>query len=433
MRTSGYDVPPGDSYYDATANDRPSFAALAGDAACDVAVVGGGYCGLSAALHLADAGYDVRLVEAHTVGWGASGRNGGQLHSGQRRGQDWLEAHLGLDEARRLWAIAEAAKALVKSLVNKHAIACDLVPGVIDVAHHPRETAGLHREAEHLATVYDYPHLATFTAAESRAWIDSPAYHGGVLDRDAAHLHPLNLALGLARAAADAGARLHENTLVQALDETGDDMTLTTSGGTLRAKHVVLAGNGYLGAELMPQLAGRILPLNNFILATAPLLPDQAGRLIAERAAVADTRRVINYFRLSSDNRLLFGGGEAYRRRFPADIGEFVRRPMRQVFPQLASMPVTHAWGGTLAITLQRMPGFGRLHGGRTLYAHGFSGHGVAMATMAGQLLAEAVAGTAERFDVMARLPQPNFPGGPRMRWPIQVLAMFWFGLLDRL
>ena len=433
MRTSRYDAPPDGSWYEATAAERPASMPLLSDVTCDVAVVGAGYTGLSAALHLARRGYAVRVLEAHRVGWGASGRNGGQVGSGQRRAQSFLEEMVGRDEARRLWDLGEAGKALVKALVVDHAIDCDLHPGVMHVAHKPSETDDLHREAAHLAGVYGYEHLATFSAAESRDWINSPGYHGGVLDRGAAHLHALNFCLGLGRAAIAAGATLHEGALVEAVQPAGDGMSLRVGNAAVTARHVVLAGNGYLDPAVAPDLAAKVLPLNNYILATAPLLAEEADRLIAERAAVADTRHVVNYFRLTPDNRLLFGGGESYGRAYPADIGAFVRRRMAQVFPQLASMPVTHAWGGTLAITLQRLPGFGRLHGGRVLYAHGFSGHGVAIGTLAGQLMAEAVAGTAERFEVMARLPQPDFPGGTHLRWPIQVLAMLYFGLLDRL
>jgi gamma-glutamylputrescine oxidase len=433
MRTSRYDAPPDGSWYEATAAERPATTPLPGDATCDVAVVGAGYTGLSAALHLAQRGYAVRVLEAHRVGWGASGRNGGQVGSGQRRPQSFLEGLVGRDEARRLWDLGEAAKARVKDLIARHAIACDLAPGVMHVAHRPSETTDLHREAAHLARHYGYGQLATFSAAESRHWIDSPGYFGGVLDRGAAHLHPLNYCLGLGRAAVAAGATLHEDALVTEVRPAGDGMALHVGGATIRARHMLLAGNGYLDPAVAPDLATKVLPLNNYILATAPLLPAVADRLIAERAAVADTRHVVNYFRLTPDNRLLFGGGESYSRRYPADIGGFVRRRMAQVFPQLATVPVTHAWGGTLAITVQRLPGFGRLHGGRVLYAHGFSGHGVAIGTLAGQLVAEAIAGTAERFEVMARLPQPDFPGGTHLRWPIQVLAMLYFGLKDRL
>ncbi|MFA5538446.1 MAG: FAD-binding oxidoreductase, partial [Gemmobacter sp.] len=195
------------------------------------------------------------------------------------------------------------------------------------------------------------------------------------------------------------------------------------------AGHVVLACNGYLGG-LEPQVAARVMPINNFIIATEPL-GGRATEILSEPVAVADTRFVVNYWRLSEDGRLLFGGGESYGYRFP-DIVRTVRRPMLQVYPQLADARIDHAWGGTLAITMNRLPCFARPHP-NVLSASGYSGHGVAMATMAGKVLAEAVAGRAGRFDLMAGLPAARFPGGGALRWPLLVLAMTWYSLRDRL
>jgi len=413
------------SWYEATADLLPPFAPLAGEVRADVCVVGGGYTGLSAALHLAEAGLDVVLLEAQRVGWGASGRNGGQVGSGQRRAQDWLEARVGRGTARRLWDFAEEAKALVRGLAGRHAIACDLRPGVIHAARRASEVAGFHAEAEKLARDYGYAGLEPLDRGAVAERTGSAAFHGGVLDRGAMHLHPLRYALGLARAAVAAGVRMHEGSRVEALEP-----EVRTAAGRVRARFTVLAGNGYLGG-LAPAVAARVMPLNNFIIATAPLAAAGA-RVLPFDEAVADSFFVVNYFRKSADGRLLFGGGESYGYRFPRDIAALVRPRMLAVYPELAGVPVDFAWGGTLAITVDRMPAFQRLSP-TTFSVAGYSGHGVAMATLAGKLMAEAVQGTAERFDVFARLPQPGFPGGGALRWPLLVLAMSWHALRDRL
>jgi gamma-glutamylputrescine oxidase len=393
----------------------------------DVCVVGGGYTGLSAALHLAEAGFAVALVEAQRVGWGASGRNGGQVGSGQRRDQAWLERQFGEARARALWDMAEEAKALVRALVARHGIGCDLRPGIIHAAHRAGYVAEYHAEAEMLARRYGYDLVEPLDRDGLRALLGSEAYFGGAIDRGGAHLHALDYALGLARAAAGAGVRIFERSRATAIEGT----EVRTTGGRVRARFVLVACNGYLGG-LVPAVAARVMPINNFIVTTAPLGAARARALIPSGAAVADSRFVVNYFRLTADDRLLFGGGESYGWRFPADIAGLVRPRMLGVFPDLADVAIEQAWGGTLAITVNRMPAFQRLAPG-VFSAAGYSGHGVALATLAGKLMAEAVQGTAERFDLFADLPQPAFPGGAALRWPLLVLAMSWYGLRDRL
>lgn len=417
------------SWYLATARGLTTYPPLAGVTTADVCVVGAGYTGLSAALHLAERGYSVVLLESRRVGWGASGRNGGQLGTGQRREEAELEASFGRDDARQLFQLGLAGRDLVKDLVRRYAIDCDLMPGQLLCAAKPSHVPDLESRAAKLARDYDYPHQRIFSGPELRAIVDSPAYHGGVLDSGAAHLHPLNFALGLARACVAAGVRIHEQTRVTAHSGTGP-IVVTTDQGEVRARFLVLGCNGYLGS-LEPRIADRIMPINNFLLATAPLGP-LGRRLIADPACVHDTLFVVNYFRLSPDGRLIFGGGENYTRAFPADLKGFVRRQMLRIFPQLDPIPIDYAWGGTLAITMNRLPHLGRL-APNVYFAQGYSGHGISTATLAGQLMAEAIAGTAERFDVFARLPPPSFPGGTLLRWPGQVLGMLWFALRDRL
>ncbi len=416
------------SWYAATATPTAPFPRIEGEANADICIIGGGYTGLSAALHLAERGYDVVLLEAHRMGFGASGRNGGQVGSGQRLDQDDLERMVGQGDAHRLWDLAEDAKALVRDLISRHDLPVTFHPGVAHACRSDREVAHAHAYAEKLRRDYGYEQLEPLDRTGIEALIGSRTFAGGEIDRGAGHLHPLNFALGLARAAARAGARLHENSLVTRIEH-GAKPLVVTAEGRVRASHVILAANGYLG-DLEPKVAARVMPINNFILATEPL-GARAKDILSEPVAVADTRFVVNYWRLSEDNRLLFGGGESYGYRFP-DIARTVRKPMLQIYPQLADARIDYAWGGTLAITVNRLPCFARV-APNVLSASGYSGHGVAMATLAGKIMAEAVAGQAERFDLMAGMPQPRFPGGATLRWPLLVLAMIWYSTRDRL
>ncbi|MFA9231432.1 MAG: NAD(P)/FAD-dependent oxidoreductase [Microgenomates group bacterium] len=416
------------SYYAATRSDLAPFAQLRGETRADVCVVGGGYTGLSAALHLAERGFDVVLLEAHRVGFGASGRNGGQVGSGQRQDQTWIEAAVGTDKAHALWDLAEEAKRLVKSLIHDHAMPVTFHPGVAHACWTASEVSASHRYAEKLARDYGYTHLEALDQAGMERIVGSRVYKGGEVDRDAGHVHPLNYAIGLAKAAAAAGVRIFETSEVHRV-EPGANPIVRTGQGRVLCKQVVLAGNGYLG-PLDRKVSAKVMPINNFIIATEPL-GARATEILAEPIAVADSKFVVNYWRLSEDNRLLFGGGESYGYRFP-DIIKTVSKPMLEVYPQLKGTRIDYAWGGTLAITMNRMPCFTRP--AQNLFsASGYSGHGVAMATLAGKLMAEACATQSERFDLMASLPQHRFPGGPTLRWPLLVLAMTWYSMRDRL
>ncbi|QFS81974.1 Gamma-glutamylputrescine oxidoreductase [Roseivivax sp. THAF40] len=418
-----------DSWYASTVNLPDAAPPLRGETHADVCVVGGGYTGLSAALHLAEAGMDVVLLEAHRAGFGASGRNGGQLGSGQRVDQMSLEALVGREDARRCWALGEEAKALVKDLIARHGIDCYLRPGVAEAASSEKGVRELAHYAAHMAEHYDYPHIETFAAEDWHALCPSPAYRGGILDHDAAHLHPLRFALGLAEVCRHAGVRIFETSRVHHVEDRTPALVQTDSG-RVTADHVVLAANGYLGG-LSGDVAQRVMPINNFIVATEPLGAD-AAKVLGRDVAVADDRFVVNYFRLSHDQRLLFGGGESYGYRFPADIRAVVSKPMLQVFPHLKDVRLTHAWGGTLAITMKRLPYLAR-PGKRILSASGYSGHGVGTATHAGRLMAQAIQGETQGFDAMAALPTPRFPGRGALRTPLLALAMSWYALRDRI
>lgn len=331
-----------------------------------------------------------------------------------------------------LWDLAEESKALVKQLIVRHQIACDYAPGILHADHRKSFLEESRDYVEHLRFQYGYEDIRYIGPEEIGEHVGSPKYFGGTLDQGAGHLHPLNFALGLARAAEAAGAVLFEETRVTEIESSGQPRVLVkTERGELRADNVILACNGYLG-RLERKTAAHVMPINNFIIATEPLAATEAEQIIRGNLAVADSKFVINYFRLSSDKRLLFGGGENYGYHFPTDIKSFVRAPMLEIFPQLEDVGIDYGWGGTLAITPKRMPYFARL-APNMFTASGYSGHGVAMATLGGQILAEAVSGISGRFDVFEKLDVPAFPGGDKLRFPLLVLAMTWFSLRDRL
>ncbi|EED32266.1 gamma-glutamylputrescine oxidoreductase [gamma proteobacterium NOR5-3] len=418
------------SWYAATANFTDRFPALAGNLSSDVCIVGGGYTGLSAAIHLRKRGYSVTLLEANRLGWGASGRNGGHVGTGQRADQHILEKMVGKQRAKMLWDLGLEGVHTVCELIDEFNIQCELKKGNLHTASTKKAAAELREEVDHLRAVYDYGDLRYIETEELAQMTSAQGFHGAILDTAARHLHPLNYCLGLARAARELGVTLHENSRVTHYEENAHVLVHTDSG-QVKCEHLLLACNGYLG-KLEPRVAGQIMPINNYVIATEPLSEATARQLIRDDTSMSDSRFVINYWKLSADNRLLFGGGESYTSRFPKDIPAFVRPYMLEIYPELADTTIEYGWGGTLAITLNRMPALGRVSP-RVLYAHGYSGHGVPIATLAGKLLAETIAGTAERFDVMANVPTPKFPGGTLLRWPGLVAGMLYYSLRDRL
>lgn len=417
------------SWYAASTPAPAPCDSLKGEVKADVCVIGAGYTGLSAALHLAQAGRRVVVLEAHRIGFGASGRNGGQLGSGQRIEQDALEKMAGSTQARALWHLAEDAKSLVKTLVQDHGIDCHLKPGIAYTGSTQADVAHLHDYAALLNDQYGYTDAAPLDAEACYALCPSPDYKGGLLDMGAGHLHPLAFALGLARAAQAAGVEIYERSYVHHLDH-GAPATVRTDAGRVVADHVILACNGYL-SSLAPSVSARVMPINNFIVATEPLGAGMRD-VLTQDVAVADSRFVVNYFRLSHDGRLLFGGGESYGYKFPRDIAATVRKPMEIVFPHLKDVKIDYAWGGTLGITMKRFPYLARV-APNVLSASGYSGHGVGTATHAGKLMAQAIEGETDGFDTMRSIPTPAFPGGGALRTPLLVLAMSWYALRDRL
>jgi gamma-glutamylputrescine oxidase len=418
------------SYYADLAETLAPFPEAHGSLDCDVCVVGAGFTGLSAAYHLAQRGYDVVVVDAQRVGFGASGRNGGQVSMGQRVEQDELEDMVGEEHARQLWDIGAQAVELVRDLTKMDEVRTPFHDGVIHTVHRERYQKHNVQYVEHMSSKYGYDKLRLLDKEECRHLVNSPAYYGGTLDMGAGHVNPLELALGLARLAVKSGARIFEQTKVTKIRE-GEPAIVETEDASIKARYVVMGCNGYLGT-MHKHVAQRVMPINNFIVSTKPMGPEAQEQIIRNNHAVADSKFVINYFRFSDDHRLLFGGSESYGYRFPADIAGAVRKPMSEIFPQLKDVEIDHAWGGTLGITMNRMPHYERMSG-NILSLSGFSGAGVALGTLSGQIAAETIAGQAERFDIMASVPTRKFPGGPMFRTPLLVLAMLWFSLRDKL
>lgn len=424
--------PPAPSYYAASAGDTAEGVrtALAGESRVDVAVVGGGIAGCSAALHLARRGFKVALLEARFVGFGASGRSGGQTIFGLAVGQKALEAQVGREDARRLFELSVEALDCTQGLIKTYRIDCDYQPNHLHVATKQRHIGELRQWQDELHGEYGYGSTRLLDRAALAAHVRSDRYLGGILDTRSGHLHPLKYTRGLARAAELQGTRIHEKTPVSHF-ETGREVTVHTPGGTLRCQHLVLCGNAHLGGTA-PALARRILGVGTYIIATDPLGAARAAEILPSNAAVADINWILDYFRLTRDHRLLFGGRVSYSGLQPPHLAESMRRRMVSIFPTLRDVEVAYTWGGDLDITLSRAPDFGRL-APNVFYLQGFSGHGMALTGLAGKLVAEAVSGTAERFDVFARIPHRDFPGGAALRRPTLVLAMLYYRLRDLL
>ncbi|MDP8984236.1 MAG: FAD-binding oxidoreductase [Pseudomonadota bacterium] len=429
--------PPAPSYYAATlgidqAADRSP---LRGEYRADVAVLGGGVAGCSAALHLAKRGYRVALLEARFAGYGASGRSGGQTIFGLAASQQALEAQVGRDTARRLFDFSIEALDCTRELIATYGIDCEYQANHVHVATKPRHVRELQGWADELHAHHHYDSARFLDRAELRAHVRSERYLAGLIDSRSGHLHPLKYTRGVARAAESAGVRIFEDSRVlryeQATGGNPAEVSVHTAHGTVRCKHLVLCGNVYLGA-VAPPLARRILGVGTYIVATEPLDAAQARALLPSNAAVADMNWILDYFRRTPDHRILFGGRVSYSAMQPRRLAESMRRRMLRAFPELGGVKVAYTWGGYLDITRSRAPDFGRLRP-NVFYLQGFSGHGMTLTALAGKLVAEAVSGTAERFDVFARIAHHEFPGGPVLRRPSLVLAMLYFRLRDLL
>jgi gamma-glutamylputrescine oxidase len=421
------------SYYEATATRCPGGEPLYGAVDADVVIVGGGFAGLSAALEMAQRGLSVVLLEADRIGSGASGRNGGQAIVGYASGQEPFEGQLGAEDAKRAWDMSVEAVDLVEQRVQRHGIDCDWVRGYTYVAETQAKAKALRKEADEHERLGVPCEWAEGNDAV-RALVNSPRYVAAFHEKRSGHLHPLKYALGLANAAREAGVRICEHSAVTALQR-GEKLRAITAQGVVTARFGLLAGNCMLpeyGPLVAPEIAPRIMPVGTYIIGTAPIEHGLSERLIAHNAAVCDNNFVLDYYRFSAERRMLFGGRVSYTTHTPSNLKEVMARRMGAVFPELAGTPVDYVWGGFVDISMNRAPDFGRL-GPNLYYLQGFSGHGVALTGLAGQLVADAVVGQAERFDVFTRLQHRDFPGGAMLRTPSLALGMLWYRMKDAL
>jgi len=418
------------SYYRDTAKVRLADSPRqAGQQRYDVCVIGGGITGCSAALHLAERGYSVVLLEAHELGFGASGRSGGQILPGLGTEMTTVERALGRERARDIWEMSREAVRLTAELVEHHAIPCDLNWGYLHAAVKPRHVRELCEFQAYMARDYGYTALNWLEGDALRAHVVTDAYPGALYESEGGHLHPLNYTLGLARAAQQAGVTIHEHSPALAVRH-GQPATVVTQQGEIVTDFIVVGANAYLG-RLLPELEGRLMRAANYIVATEPLGDTRAAQVLPCNDALSDANFVLDYYRLSADKRLIYGGEVSYGGREPRGLRQRIDAKIARLFPLLKGVGIDYRWGGDVAITLNRAPDFGRL-GNNVYYAQGYSGHGMALAGLAGKVLAETIAGQSERFDVFAAMPHRRFPGGERLRIPLLVLATNFYKLRDR-
>lgn len=418
------------SYYEASVVRSPPCPPLAGRVTADVCVIGGGYAGLASALELAVRGHSVVLLEGTRIGWGASGRNGGQVIVGYA-GQAAIESQLSPGDARRAWDISVEAMQWVQDKIAAYSIDCDYVPGFLTLALTRRKARALQEWVGHLEQAYAYK-TQWIGQAGMRDWIGSERFTGGAFDPRSGHLHPLKYCLGLAAGARAAGVRIFEDAAALHVERSARPL-VKTAVGEVACEFVVLAGNVYLdryGGAIAPELTRRIIPVGTYMVATEPMDTRRADALIRHRAAACDTNFVLDYFRVTADNRMLFGGGDAFSGETPANLVTHVRQRMLSVFPQIADLDVQYAWGGFVDVTVNHAPDFGRI-GSNIYYLQGFSGHGLALAGMAGRLVAEAIDGQAGRFDLLSRIRHVPLPGGAFIRTPAVALGVLYYRLLD--
>lgn len=418
-----------ESYYAASAHAAPERPAFEGDIAAHVCIVGGGFTGLSAALELAEKGHRVVLLEGARIGWGASGRNGGQIVNGLNASLETITGRYGSDTAAFVGTVVQEGGAIIRDRVARYGIDCDLKDGNLFTVFSDKQLKELEVRRK-LWQGHGHDNFEMLDRAGVRAHVRTDAYAGGMLDRSGGHMHPLNLALGQAAAFESLGGVIHERSTVTAIEDVAGQPVVRTARGTIRPEALILAGNAYLG-HLVPELENRIMPFSTQMIATEPL-GDRGDALLPTDICVEDVRYVLDYYRLSADKRLLFGGGTVYGGTDPADIRAKILPALEKIFPDLKGVGVDFAWSGNCAISFSRVPQLGRL-GNRTYFAQGYSGHGVVGSHLFGRILGEAVHGDRSRFDVFAEVPWLPFPGGRRFAVPYSVVGSWWYGLRDRL
>ena len=420
------------SFYRSSVEDLNSQDQLTSDIDVDICVIGGGLTGISSAINLSKKGYSVILCEARKIGWGASGRNGGQLGIGMRKDQFTIEKKLGLRHAKELWSLGLEAVEDVKNLIKENEIDCHLVNGVMSTACFEKDIDEYKFEIEHMAKNYDFEGYQFFNKEKIREEINSKMYLAGLLNSGSYHLNPLKLTLGLAKVAQKNNVKIFENTPIEKIREEGDRVQVMSKKGLIRANQVVVACNGYLDS-ILGSKKNKFMPINNYVVATEPLGEKRARELIKNNYAVCDTRFIIDYYRFSEDWRMIFGGGETFTSNFVKNATSFVSKRMIKVFPQLQNVKIDYSWGGTLAITVNRLPHFGTLMNNKVSYAFGYSGHGLALSVLAGKLIAENIHGDHERFKFFSGINHMSIPFGSIFRRPIYSSAILYYKIRDYL
>ena len=420
------------SFYRSSVEDLNSQDQLSSDIDVDICVIGGGLTGISSAINLSKKGYSVILCEARKIGWGASGRNGGQLGIGMRKDQFTIEKKLGLKHAKELWSLGLEAVEDVKNLIKENEIDCHLVNGVMSTACFEKDIDEYKFEIEHMAKNYDFEGYQFFDKEKIREEINSKMYLAGLLNSGSYHLNPLKLTLGLAKVAQKNKVKIFENTPIEKIREEGDRVQVMSKKGLIRANQVVVACNGYLDS-ILGSKKNKFMPINNYVVATEPLGEKRARQIIKNNYAVCDTRFIIDYYRFSEDWRMIFGGGETFTSNFVKNATSFVSKRMIKVFPQLQNVKIDYSWGGTLAITVNRLPHFGTLMNNKVSYAFGYSGHGLALSVLAGKLIGENIHGDHERFKFFSDINHMSIPLGSIFRRPIYSSAILYYKIRDYL
>ncbi len=416
------------SYYAASANDTRQRPALEGSVSCDVCVIGAGYTGLSTAIHLAESGFKVVVLEASRIGFGASGRNGGQIVHSYSRDIDFIDKHYGHDTGVAMGKMAFEGGRIIRRLVAQYSIECDLKSGALFAACNPKQLGELEAK-QALWEAHGHQQLELLSAEEIKKHVGSERYHGGLLDHSGGHFHPLNLVLGEAAALESLGGTIYEDSAVTRVEE-GAKVKLHTANGCVSANFVMVAGNAYLGG-LIPKLQRKAIPCGTQVIATQPLSAEQQRQLLPQDNCIEDCNYLLDYYRLSGDGRLIYGGGVTYGDREPGKIEALITPKMLKTFPQLKGVKIDYQWTGNFLLTLMRLPQFGRI-GTNIYYAQGYSGHGVTCSHLAGKVISDAIQGQAERYDVFASLPQPAFPGGHLLRVPLTALGAWYYNLRDQ-
>ncbi|AQS48848.1 gamma-glutamylputrescine oxidoreductase [Thioclava nitratireducens] len=419
-----------DSYYAASANPAPLRPELEGAVEADICVVGAGFSGLSAALHLAEKGYSVTVVEGARIGWGASGRNGGQVVNGLNASLDVIESRYGQDTANFVAGLVMEGGDIIRERVATYDIQCDLKPGNVFAGLTGKHMQELEARWK-LWRSYGIESQEMLSREQMREHAASDLYAGGMIDHKGGHLHPLNLALGEAAAVEKMGGTIYEMSPVNFVDTEATRPVIRTAKGQITAKTLVLCGNAYLG-HVVPTLERRVMPVSTQVMATEPLGEAKARELMPSDVCIEDVRYILDYYRMSADNRLLFGGGTVYGGADPKDIKAKLWKNLEKVFPQLKGTKIDYAWSGNFALSFSRVPQMGRI-GQNTYFAHGYSGHGVTGSHTFGRILSEAINGDLTRFDTFAKLPWIPFPGGRTFRVPYSVAGSWWYALRDRL